>query len=129
MRGLDIFELAPSGVLTENEIAAAALGDQGDTFNPQQQYPVTWPDHPVVALAYLDQLNREGALEVETATAMAAALGQARALMEAGESDSELSQTLADLSEDLSGVDADGRNGARLTALRNTLTGIAAGLE
>lgn len=129
VRGLDIFELAPSDFLTENEIAAAALGDQGDTFNPQQQYPVTWPDHPVVALAYLDQLNRDGALEVETTTAMAAALGQARALMEAGTTDSSLSQTLTDLSEDLSGVDADGRNGARLDALRNTLTGIAAGLE
>ncbi|WP_128891700.1 DUF305 domain-containing protein [Erythrobacter sp. HKB08] len=57
-RGLDVLELAPGEFLTENEIAAAKLASQGETFNPQQQYPVTWEDSPVVALAYLDQLER-----------------------------------------------------------------------
>ena len=128
VRGLDIFELAPSEHLTENEIAAAALGDQGGTFNPQQQNPVTWPDHPVVALAYLDQLNRDGALEADLAASLAEALDAARTHMEAGTTDGGLSQTLTQLSDDLSGVDTDGDNGARLTALRNTLTGIAEAL-
>jgi len=36
-RGLDVFSLSPSEFLTENEIAAAALANQGDVFNPQQQ--------------------------------------------------------------------------------------------
>nr|WP_137677332.1 DUF305 domain-containing protein [Parerythrobacter lutipelagi] len=57
-RGLDVLELAPGEFLTENEIAAAKLASQGETFNPQQQNPVTWPDEPVVARAYIDQMQR-----------------------------------------------------------------------
>ena len=123
VRGLDIFELAPSEFLTGNEIAAAALGDQGDTFNPQQQNPVTWPDHPVVALAYLDQLNRQDALEVETATAMATALGVARVLMEAGESNADLADDLEAFTVTLSSEDG------RTSTLRATLAGIAEALR
>ena len=58
VRGLDVLTLTPSEYLSTNEIAAAALADQGATFNPQQQQPVTWPTDPVVARAYLDQLTR-----------------------------------------------------------------------
>lgn len=58
VRGLDIFTLEPSAFLSENEIAAAALANQGQTVNPQQQFPVTWPAEPVVAKAYVDQLER-----------------------------------------------------------------------
>ncbi|MGB5779022.1 MAG: hypothetical protein WBH10_08095, partial [Allopontixanthobacter sediminis] len=43
-RGLDVFALEPSEFLTAEEIAAAEAADQGSTFNPQTQYPVTWPD-------------------------------------------------------------------------------------
>jgi hypothetical protein len=56
VRGLDVLALLPSEHLTANEIAAAALADQGALFNPQQQFRVTWPAEPVVARAYLDQL-------------------------------------------------------------------------
>ena len=41
-RGLDVFKLVPSEFLSENEIAAAELADQGELFNPQQQFAVTW---------------------------------------------------------------------------------------
>ena len=61
-RGLDVLELLPSEFLTANEIAAAALADPGETFNPQQQFPVRWPLHPTIGLAYLDQLDRAKAL-------------------------------------------------------------------
>ena len=60
IRGLDVFELLPSEFLSENEIAASKLADQGSVFNPQQQFPVTWPSHPWIALAYLDQIERAG---------------------------------------------------------------------
>ena len=60
IRGLDVFELLPSEFLSENEIAASKLADQGSVFNPQQQFPVTWPSHPRIALAYLDQIERAG---------------------------------------------------------------------
>ena len=42
-RGLDIFALEPSEFLSAEEIAAAEAADQGQTFNPQTQFPVTWP--------------------------------------------------------------------------------------
>ena len=54
----DVFALVPSDHLSANEIKAAALANQGRVFNPQQQFQVTWPHEPVVALAYLDQLER-----------------------------------------------------------------------
>ncbi|WP_271439518.1 DUF305 domain-containing protein [Pontixanthobacter luteolus] len=43
-RGLDVFALEPSEFLSAEEIAAAEAADQGETFNPQTQLPVTWPD-------------------------------------------------------------------------------------
>jgi hypothetical protein len=60
-RGIDVFELTPSEHLSANEIAAAKLASQGGRFNPQQQFPVTWPAEPVVARAYVDQLRRGSA--------------------------------------------------------------------
>lgn len=42
-RGLDVFALEPSEFLSAEEIAAAVAADQGGVFNPQTQYPVTWP--------------------------------------------------------------------------------------
>ena len=76
-RGLDIFELTPSKFLSENEIAAARLANQNGVFNPQQQYPVTWPADPVVARAYLDQLTRADAIDAELAGDVEAALAGA----------------------------------------------------
>ena len=59
IRGLDVLALTPSEYLSEHEIAASNLADLGSVFNPQQQFPVTWPQHPQIALAYVDQLTRE----------------------------------------------------------------------
>jgi hypothetical protein len=58
IRGVDVFALIPSEHLTANEIAAAEVANQGAAFNPQQQFPVTWPAVPAVSLAYLDQWAR-----------------------------------------------------------------------
>lgn len=46
-RGIDVFALEPSEFLTAEEIAAAEAADQGNTFNPQTQFPVTWPEDVV----------------------------------------------------------------------------------
>lgn len=59
-RGLDVLQLKPSEHLTANEIAAASLVPGDD--NPQTQYRPAWPNCPVVARAYLDQLDRSQAL-------------------------------------------------------------------
>ena len=61
VRGIDVLTLEPSDYLTQNEIDAASLAQEvNGTFNPQQQFPVSWPADPVVALAYVDQLRRAG---------------------------------------------------------------------
>ncbi len=50
-RGIDVFELEPSEYLTAEEIAAAeAASYQGDVFNPQTQYPVTWSEDVLEAV-------------------------------------------------------------------------------
>jgi hypothetical protein len=56
-RGLDVFRLTPTEQLTQNEIDAAGL-IRFDVFNPQEQPRAEWPAEPVVAHAYLDQLER-----------------------------------------------------------------------
>ena len=69
-RGLDVFKLIPSEYLSENEIEAAELAypqiGSKRLFNPQQQIPMTWPANPSVALSYVDQLERIGAIETDT---------------------------------------------------------------
>lgn len=82
-RGLDVFALKPSAMLSANEIAAAALANAGQGFNPQQQYPVRWPAEPVVARAYMDQLRRGGQLDQAVDARLGAALAQAQAPLHA----------------------------------------------
>lgn len=88
-RGLDVLALQPSPQLSANEIAAAALAVTANgRFNPQQQFPVSWPDSPIVALAYLDQLERSQSLPAAQIAQLRAALaapqaGQLRSLANA----------------------------------------------
>ena len=63
-RGLDVLELAPSGLISRNEIEAAQLVHL-DYFNAQDQPKVTWPASFVVARAYVDQLERSNGLSAE----------------------------------------------------------------
>jgi hypothetical protein len=56
-RGLDLLELTPSALLSQNEIDAAKLV-KFDIFNPQHQPKFVWPASFAVARAYLDQLDR-----------------------------------------------------------------------
>jgi hypothetical protein len=60
-RGLDIFELVPSGFLSQNEIDAAKTV-RLDYLNPQGQPQFTWPPSFALARAYVDQLERSGGL-------------------------------------------------------------------
>lgn len=120
-RGLDVLALEPSEYLTANEIAAASLADQGRIFNPQQQFPVTWPAEPVVARAYMDQLQRDNALTDEMHSELGEALGLAEANLASGSRDRTLSRRLNRLAGDLGGDTA----AKRETALAETLRGIA----
>jgi len=60
-RGLDIFELKPSALLSANEIAAAK-SVRLDYFNTQGQPKYVWPTTYALAGAYLDQLERSKGL-------------------------------------------------------------------
>ncbi|MEL6443333.1 MAG: DUF305 domain-containing protein [Bacteroidota bacterium] len=125
VRGLDVFALQPSEFLSENEIAAAALADQGGAFNPQQQFPVTWPADPVVARAYLDQLNRDEALDAEVAGELDAALGAAASALDDDGRDADTSDALTSLARRLNGAASDAGTASRLASLSDTLEGIA----
>ena len=67
VRGLDVLELLPSEYLSVNEIEAAKLAfpkhGPKNIFNPQQQTEMTWPINSTLALAYLDQVKREGSID------------------------------------------------------------------
>ncbi|RYZ11202.1 MAG: DUF305 domain-containing protein [Alphaproteobacteria bacterium] len=121
-RGLDVFELKPSEYLSANEIAAARMGQQGRTVNPQQQYPVTWPAHPVVARAYMDQLARNNALPADAVARLNAALDKATPLVDGNRKNATVAKDLRSAAETLA---VTGQNAQRLTALRDTLTRIA----
>jgi len=75
-RGLDVLELVPSGLLSQNEIDAAKLV-HFDYLNVQDQPRLVWPASFVVARAYLDQLQRSGGLAPGRVTAARTALAEA----------------------------------------------------
>jgi uncharacterized protein (DUF305 family) len=124
-RGLDIFELIPSTHLSEAELAAARLADQGQRFNPQQQFPVTWPAHPMVARAYVDQLRRSNTLTPAIATELTQALTQAAGPIEANAKDAALAGRLQALSGRLGNARADATATKRRTALQESLRAVA----
>jgi LVIVD repeat len=73
-RGLDIFELLPSGLLSRNEIDAAKTV-RFDFLNAQEQRKLVWPPSFAKARAYIDQLERSRGLDtgsIETARAQLA---------------------------------------------------------
>ncbi len=129
VRGLDVFALEPSSFLTENEIAAAALADQGRLFNPQQQFPVSWPAEPVVARAYVDQLRRGSAVPAATLDEIAAALDVAASRLRAGASDQGLAARLESLARSLGAGGGDAVTLKRTKGLGETLGGLAARLR
>jgi hypothetical protein len=63
-RGLDIFELAPTKLMTQNEIDAAKAVHVSE-LNVQNQQKIVWPRTLVVAKAYVDQLERSQALPTD----------------------------------------------------------------
>ena len=63
-RGLDVFALTPTQLLTQNEIDAAKTVKVSE-LNVQNQQKIEWPAKLVVARAYLDQLTRSLALPAD----------------------------------------------------------------
>jgi hypothetical protein len=75
-RGLDIFELTPTKLLTQNEIDAAKTFRQAE-LNVQNQQKIDWPKTLVVAKAYVDQLERSQGLPSDQITSLRQAIQSA----------------------------------------------------
>ena len=129
VRGLDVLALLPSEYLTENEIAAAVVADQGGVFNPQQQFRVGWGNVPVVARAYIDQLQRGEELSASLAADLSAALDRSASRLEDGARDADLAARLESLATDLNTDSGNAVTKMRMDALAETLGGIAAALR
>jgi hypothetical protein len=100
----------------------AKLANQGGTFNPQQQFPVSWPDAPVVARAYIDQLQRDGAFTAANVATLSAMLDKAQARLDGGQKDTGLAAALRAEAGRLAGAAA----GARQAMLAKAMEAIAA---
>ena len=101
-RGLDIFELMPSGFLSQNEIDAAKL-IHFDYLNAQDQQKLVWPASAVVARAYLDQLARGNGLAADRVAAARQALARAEKMSGQGRKDA-LMQLATQLNGDVAGA-------------------------
>ena len=128
-RGMDVLALVPSEYLSANEVAAAAIADQRKVFNPQQQFPVTWPAEPVVARAYIDQLERSDSLSASAMSALNAALDSSASRLEDGAGDEALAAQLESLAAGLAGDGGNAVTMKRRAGLAETLAGIAARLR
>jgi hypothetical protein len=78
-RGLDIFELLPSGLISQNELDAAKTV-RFDYLNAQQQRKFVWPPSFAKARAYLDQLERSNGLAAAAITSTRTELASAEKL-------------------------------------------------
>jgi hypothetical protein len=117
-RGVDVLRLKPSEFLTADEIAAAELVRTSEP-NTQHHRLVVWPDSPVVARAYLDQLGRRDAISKERASAVRTALE----LVESGAQAASLNELAGQLERDRAA--ASPRDAARIESLAATLRDIA----
>ena len=114
-RGLDIFELTASALLSQNEIDAAK-SVRLDYLNAQGQPQFVWPATFALAGAYLDQLERSEGLP-------AARIESTRRELAAAESASGAARrgALARMADELSGEASESRDSARVRMLSATL--------
>jgi hypothetical protein len=118
-RGLDIFELQPSGFLSRNEIDAARTV-KFDYFNTQGQRKFVWPPSFALARAYVDQLERSGGLSGSRIASVRQSLTSAEAA--AG---SARSQALHQLGSQLDGEVGGSRDAAKVRTLAAAVHSLA----
>ena len=121
LRGLDVFELKPSGFISQNEIDAAK-SVHFDYLNAQGQPKLVWPKTYSLARAYLDQLERSKGLTADKIAGARESLNRA----EQG-SEAERQKGLAQLAVRLDGdVGATG-DGAKVRLLAGVVGQLGAG--
>jgi hypothetical protein len=120
-RGLDIFELTPSGFISQNEIDAAKSVHL-DYLNTQGQPRLVWPPSFALARAYVDQLERSKGLEGEKISTARAALAEAEKA-----SGAERAGALTKLAAELDGDVAGAGDGAKVRTLAGVVRELAGG--
>ena len=118
-RGLDIFELVPSGLITQNEIDAAKTV-KFDYLNTQGQQKMVWPASLGLARAYLDQLERSKGLEARSIEEIRESLASAERA-----SDTERQRALAELAEHLEGGAAGAGDSVKVRMLASAVRELA----
>jgi hypothetical protein len=118
-RGLDVLELIPNELLTQNEIDAAN-SVRYQTLNVQGQPRMEWEPSFAVARAYLDQLERSGALPSTRIASLRAGLAGAE-----GSSGSARGEALRTLARTLQEEVSNSSEAARLRRLQETVQALA----
>ena len=116
-RGLDIFELVPSGFISQNEIDAAKTV-KFDYLNTQGQRKLEWPPSFALARAYLDQLERSNGLAAGRIAATRQALSGAERAS-GGQRREALSRLATQLDGDASGAGDAAKVRTLATAVRD----------
>ena len=118
-RGLDVFELTPTELLTQNEIDAAKAVKLSE-LNVQNQQKMEWPAKLVVAKAYLDQLERSQALPADQISSVRKAIRDAEKSHLKEKQVAKLRAMTADL-DSRAGAAKAGADATRLHALADIL--------
>jgi hypothetical protein len=100
-RGLDIYELVPTGLITQNELDAAKTVHV-PYWNTQDQQKFVWPPSFPLAKAYVDQLERSNGLPAARIQAVRDALAGAEKAS-GSQRRTVLTQLAASLNGDVSG--------------------------
>jgi hypothetical protein len=118
-RGLDIFELVPSGYLSQNEIDAAKTV-RFDFFNAQEQPKIVWPASFALPRAYLDQLERGSGLPAGRIAEARSELSRAEEL-----TGDQRRSVLNQLASDLNGVARGAADSNKVTLLAQAVRDLA----
>ncbi len=122
-RGIDVFKLKPSELLSQSEIDAA-MEVELDEFNAQHQTLIKWAPSSAVARAYLDQLTRYNGIRASHVTTIDSILGR---LNEADEDMlSQLDSVASELESDAAALPG---SAVGLHALAKTLKGLSESLR
>jgi hypothetical protein len=119
-RGLDVFQLTPSAHVSQNEIDAANTVRLGE-FNAQGQPRFVWPPSFALARAYVDQMERSGAVPAARIAALRQELAQAEGASGAARTDA-----LTGLAARLDGEAGASRDAAKVRMLAGAVRELAA---
>ncbi|MGB1778927.1 MAG: hypothetical protein ACPHQP_05180 [Longimicrobiales bacterium] len=120
-RGLDVFELVASPVMTQNEIDASNTV-RFDQLNSQGQPEIVWPNTFALAKAYLDQLERHRSVSGSWASEVRAALSGAEQA-----SGSARASSLNALASQIGDGADQSRDPAKVRMLADVVRGLATG--